>query len=163
MIDPTTGKAVGTPIEPTIVTGHGRSGTHWLAHVLNHFVDAQHEPVDYRVGGDIVVDCRLQYRVDELLKQGYRVMHLVRDGRDVVRSTDEFYKGAYPFDQLCGMWAMAVDNCKGLEVIKVEDITRPRDPSQGHRMSHWRDWPKDMTETFWDICGEGMRRHGYNP
>lgn len=146
----------------TVVTGHGRSGTHWLAHILSHFMVAEHEPAKLD-GLDVSVDCRQWNRVPELREAGHRVVHLVRDGRDVIRSTDRFYRGSYPFEELCKRWALAVDACMGLETVRFEDLTRPASASDGYQMAHWRDWPPEWHATFWDICGEAMRRHGYLP
>lgn len=144
---------------PLIVTGHGRSGTHWLTHVLGHFFDARHEPSDSN-GADVVVDCRLHRQVEQI-RDSHRVIHLVRDGREVVRSTHEFYKGRMSFEDACESWAAAVEACKGLEAVRLEDLIQKQADSHGYRLSHWREWPDSFTEAFWKICGEGMERHGY--
>ena len=144
-----------------IVTGHGRSGTHWLAHVLGHFVQAHHEPADYEQCEGIIVDCRLHNRIPRLLEQGHEVLHLVRDGRDVVRSTYEWARGARPFEELCAHWADVVDACEALPVVRFEDLTRAQAASGAYRMTHWTEWPDDMTEAFWRHCGAQMRRYGY--
>jgi hypothetical protein len=144
---------------PLIVTGHGRSGTHWLAYLLSHFVDARHEPD--QVEGDVVVDCRLVGRVPELVNAGHRVMHLVRDGRDVVRSTDAFYHGRNSFQFLCELWAETVDRCQGLPALRLEDLTLRSASTRRYLMPHWSEWEGEHTETFWRVCGEQMRRHGY--
>lgn len=144
---------------PLIVTGHGRSGTHWLAHVLGQFVDARHEP--QAVEGEVVVDCRLHDRVPRLRAEGYDLVHLVRDGRDVVRSKYEFYEGRTSFEDCCRDWALVVGRCADVRAVRLEDLTAKQAASRGYRLSHWREWPDEYTETFWRICGEHMRRHGY--
>lgn len=151
-------------MKPTIVTGKGRSGTHWLAHVLSHFADARHEPENYREGGEIIVDCRLWQQVERLRSEGYEVRHLIRDGREVVRSADQFYQGRNDFAELCESWAMVVDelDSKEVPVMRLRDLVRKQDASQGYRLSHWSEWPDYMTDTFWRICGDAMRRHGYD-
>ena len=145
--------------KPLIVTGHGRSGTHWLAYLMSHFFDAYHEPE--QIQGDIVVDCRLRSQAATLQRSGHRVMHLVRDGREVVRSTDAFYKGRHDFAFTCEMWADAVNLCRDFEFVRLEDIIRKAAYTQHYTLPHWTDWTEEQTETFWRICGEGMARHGY--
>ena len=144
--------------KPIIVTGSGRSGTHWLAGVLSHFMDARHESDE--LVGDIVVSCRLNQRVQEL-RGGHRVIHLIRDGRDVVRSQDTAYGGRRPFATTCQVWADIIDGCGDVEAVRLEDLTRPADASGRHLLPHWTEWGTDHTETFWRICGDQMRRHGY--
>jgi hypothetical protein len=151
-----------TVTPPLIVTGHGRSGTHWLAHVLGQFVDARHEPPDYR-DGEIVVDCRLHDRIPRLQAEGHNVVHLVRDGRDAVRSKHEFHEGRQSFESCCDDWALVTGRCADVRAVRLEDLTAKQAASRGYRLSHWREWPADYTETFWRICGDGMRRHGYTP
>ena len=143
----------------TIVTGHGRSGTHWLASVLGHFMDARHEPA-CQTGADVVVDCRAWRQREQYEAEGKRVVHLVRDGRDVVRSTHTYHGGG-SFNVACNEWAAAVDGCEGLETLRLEDLTRPAAKSSAYFLPHWADWPDDMTDEFWRICGDQMRRHGY--
>ena len=147
-------------MSPTIVTGHGRSGTHWLTSVLGHFMDARHEP-DHQAGADVVVDCKLWRQREKYEAAGQRMVHLVRDGRDVIRSRHAFYDGRDSFDVICQDWADVVDACDGLETLRLEDLTRPIAASSGYRMAHWTEWPDDDTDEFWRICGDQMRRHGY--
>ncbi len=142
-----------------IVTGSGRSGTHWLAHVLGHFVEAYHEPGHSR--GDVIVDCRRVNDISDLVRNGYRMMHLIRDGRDVVRSQYEASSGRKPFEVVCETWAGVIDVCSDLPAVRLEDLLAKQATYPSHRLPHWTDWPDDMTETFWRVCGEQMRRHGY--
>lgn len=150
-------------MKPTIVTGHGRSGTHWLAHVLDPFVGAVHEPENYEAVGDsgVVVDCRLRRRRAQLEREGYRIMHLIRDGRDVVRSTFSFYHGRHSFEYTCEEWAAAVDMCRELPTVRLKDLLGHQDQTQRHFLPHWTEWTAEQTDTFWRICGEQMERHGY--
>lgn len=145
------------------MTGSGRSGTHWLTSVLRHFVDARHEPEDYRLGGQVIVDCRLRTKAPQLAREGYRLLHLVRDGRDVVRSSDTFWEGSHDFESLCRDWASAIELCDGLETIRLKDLIAKQAASDGYRMPHWTEWTDEQTATFWRICGDGMRAHGYAP
>jgi hypothetical protein len=149
---------------PVLVTGHGRSGTHWLAGVLGHFVPTVHEPVDFPGDNiytqDIVVDCRLSRSMPELA-QNYRVVHLVRDGREVVRSAFEFYQGGQKFEDLCEGWASTVDVCRGVPYVRLRDLLKPVAVSHGYRLSHWKEWPADLTDKFWRICGKQMDHYGY--
>ena len=143
---------------PLIVTGSGRSGTHWLAHVLGHFVEAYHEPGHTR--GDVIVDCR---RVNEMpgILSRHRMMHLIRDGRDVVRSQYEASSGRKSFEAVCETWASVINVCGDLTTVRLEDLLAKQATYPSHRLSHWTEWDDDMTETFWRVCGEQMRRHGY--
>lgn len=145
---------------PLIITGHGRSGTHWLAYLLGHFFEAAHEP-ERTEGKDVVVDCRLRNQIPQLLATGHRVVHLIRDGREVVRSTHTFYQGRKSFREACEDWATAVDQCKGLEAVRLKDLARPAATSRVHILPHWAEWSEEETRIFWDICGEQMERHGY--
>ncbi len=145
---------------PTIVTGHGRSGTHWLARLLGHFIDARHEP-STQTGADVVVDCRAWRQREIYEREGRRLIHLVRDGRDVIRSTHTYQGGLDPFDRLCRDWTAAVDGCAGLETLRLEDLVSPVAKSSGYFMPHWSEWPPETTDTFWRICGDQMDRHGY--
>ena len=143
-----------------IVTGHGRSGTHWLASVLAHFMDARHEP-DGQTGADVVVDCRAWRQREQYEAAGQRMIHLVRDGRNVIRSRHTFNGGLESFDRICREWSEAVDGCDGLETLRLEDLTKPAAASTGHFITHWTEWPDEMTDEFWHLCGDQMRRHGY--
>jgi len=147
-------------VKPTIVTGSGRSGTHWLAHVLNYFMDARHEPEGYDAG-EIIVDCRARKKRKDLERDGHKLIHLVRDGRDVVRSAHTFWDGSYTFEEMCREWAQAVDQCAGMKTIRLRDIARPQASTSRYLLPHWSLWDEQMTDTFWRICGEQMRRHGY--
>ena len=144
-----------------VVTGHGRSGTHWLAHVMGQFIDASHEPADYKEGGDVVVDCRLWRRIPELQREGYKLVHLIRDGRAVVRSTHAFYGGSYDFRHCCLEWRDAVNACRELPTVRLKDLLAKQAPTQEYLIPHWKEWTPDMHGEFWSICGEAMRRHGY--
>ena len=150
---------------PVMVTGHGRSGTHWLAGVLGNFVPTIHEPADlsHEVirNYEVVVDCHLARHLPGIA-QDYPTVHLVRDGREVVRSAFEFYQGNRDFRELCDGWATTVRLCRGLPVVRLNDLLRPVAMSKGYRLSHWKEWPDDLTSTFWRICGTEMDHYGFN-
>jgi len=140
-----------------IVTGVGRSGSQWLAGVLGRFFDARHEPDT--LGGDIVVDSRLRVHVPAL-RDAHELTHLVRDGRDVVRSA----VGRHPewtFEDACRVWADGVDMCEGLPTVQLKDLLRAVDRTPRYALPHWREWTDEQAATFWAICGDQMRRHGY--
>lgn len=143
-----------------IVTGSGRSGTHWLAWVLSHFIDAYHEPSEIK--GDVVVDCRQAHRLPRLTTK-YRVVQLIRDGRDVCRSQFTAYSGRKPWEQVCKDWAGIVNACDDarLPVVRLEDLLERQDPSRKHIKPHHTLWTEEDAEVFWRHCGEIMVRHGY--
>ena len=146
---------------PTIVTGHGRSGTHWLTYVLEHFMDARHEPQDYEAGGDVIIDCRLRRRIPQLLGEGYNLLHLVRDGREVARSTHTFYAGTVPWDTCCREWAEAVLACQDLPMVKLEDLLAPQSQTKEYLLPHHSEWDAEHEDTFWQIAGGMMDLCGY--
>jgi hypothetical protein len=141
-----------------VVTGHGRSGTHWLAKTLGHFVDARHEPDE--IGGAVTVSAQLTQQMPRILKK-HTVVHLVRDGRDVVRSAYEFYGGNQSFEELCHGWADTIETMKDVRAVRLEDLLKPQAQTAKYRLTHWSEWPEDLHATFWTICGEAMKRHGY--
>lgn len=144
-----------------IVTGCGKSGTHWLAHVLGHFMEASHEPKE--IAGDVVVDCRLVGRAQELAA-GHRVIQLARDGRNVVRSRYASERmDLKSFEHGCKQWATAVGQCAGLETVRLEDLLQRQGASQSFSLPHWTDWPDEYTSAFWRICGDTMTTLGYGP
>ena len=143
-----------------VVTGSGRSGTHWLAHVLGQFIDARHEPAE--IGGDVTVCCRQATRLERIARQ-YRTMQLVRDGRDVCRSQFTAFGGRRDWERICRTWADVVTRCDdhGLRSVRLEDLLARQDASGAHLLPHWSEWSDEHTETFWMHCGDVMQRHGY--
>ena len=95
---------------PIIVAGCGRSGTHWLGNIMAQILGPEagaFEPNDPDRITDVVVDSRLRHRIKDF--DGRRIVHLVRDGRDVVRSLDNWQKRAgTQFQRTCEEWAEAV-------------------------------------------------------
>ena len=170
---------------PVIVTGCGRSGTHWLGFLLKRIfgpTGAAFEPPTYTMYEHVVVDSRLRHWAGKLKNDGHRIVHLVRDGREVVRSLDQWYRmhpclftdqngeqflvgdgTAPPFDALCHEWAQAIDKMDGSPILKLEDLTREsvRDSQSKHTLPHWTEWVEEQTETFWEICGTQMEKMGY--
>ena len=143
-----------------VVTGSGRSGTHWLAHVLGHFIEASHEPTE--IAGDVVVDCRQAQHLPEIA-ESQRCMQLIRDGRDVCRSQFTAYAGRRPWATICRDWARIVAACDdaGLRTVRLEDLLLRQDPSKAHIMPAHPEWSAETKATFWAECGEVMARHGY--
>jgi hypothetical protein len=89
---------------------------------------------------------------------------LVRDGRDVVRSLHQWHsthgKGE-TFETCCRQWAEAVDLMDGVPTIRLEDLTKPADPSSSYTLPHWREWNEETADTFWRICAHQMEEMGY--
>lgn len=143
------------------------------------------------------------------------IFHLVRDGRDVVRSTmarrtmtgeDPNTKNIKPteddlwynnwarmnrFERLCWYWDVEnrylhenIDsliqfeklisdfdyfNKKLLKPLDLniskeiweKEIKNPKNITKKHRIPHWREWDTEKLETFNKICGETMKKLGY--
>ena len=172
--------------KPIIITGCGRSGTHWLSNVLRRVLGSravQFEPGDYRMASEICVDSRLRFHANELAERGHHLIHLVRDGRDVVRSLDQWYRSHrwarrtysdgsvklygdvdhIPFPELCLEWKQAVDIMRHHKTIRLEDLSskKAKDSQSKYALPHWREWDEEMTDAFWDICGKQMEWMGY--
>ena len=171
---------------PIVVTGCGRSGTHWLARILASVLGPEavaHEPSDYTQFSDVVVDPRLRFHLDHLDSTGHPVIHLVRDGRDVVRSLHQWYQrhgcirtnsdgqavitgkhgDPISFEECCLEWQQAIDIMGHRTTVRVEDLSTPeaKDAQSSYVLPHWTEWDDEMTETFWSLCGDAMKRMGY--
>jgi len=155
---------------PVIVTGCGRSGTHWVGNIMERVFgpDGAFEPDSHRKIKTVVVDSRLRHNVRNMEAAGHKIVHLVRDGRDVVRSLDKWHwltgpSGPVDFTKCCDEWSDAIDVMDGYEIMRVEDLSTPetRDASDGHRFPHWTEWDEGLMDIFWNICGEQMTRMGY--
>jgi len=162
---------------PVIVTGCGRSGTHLIGHIMAQVFGegaGAFEPPDHRKIETVVVDSRLRRQIKDIERDGHRIVHLVRDGRDVVRSLHRWY--GYPgyedtepsakranFARLCNEWSEAVSMMEGYPIFRLEDLAskKVRDSNVGHNLPHWREWDDELTHDFWCICGDGMRKMGY--
>jgi len=173
---------------PVIVTGCGRSGTHWLGNIMHRvfgFPGAAWEPDNPTEIKTVVVDSRIRHKAVKMADQGYRVVHLVRDGREVVRSLDQWHRthgwmrrnygdGKWmtsfdadvpPFEDFCLEWADAVDTLAGQPTVRLEDLSssKAKDEQTAYAIPHWREWDDAMTTTFWELCGEQMAKMGYKP
>lgn len=156
------------PKRPVIVTGCGRSGTHWLGGVMKTILGegaGAFEPLHWKEISDVVVDSRLRHEARQLSAEGYRVVHLVRDGRDVVRSLHRWYRHwgntHRTFAACCEEWRDAVDMMADIQFVRLEDLTEPRDKADEHTLPHWTEWSREETQEFWMMCGDQMRRMGY--
>ncbi|MCA9260929.1 MAG: sulfotransferase [Planctomycetales bacterium] len=143
------------------------------------------------------------------------LLHVVRDGRDFVRSvcTRGTFAGAHPvytglrppldsewpkdwsalseFERACWMWANENSHLAAHvpTSLRFEDLvgsyeafadgvlaplqldvpraawdaarTRPDNASTGVQAPHWTEWTASQSDTFWSICGEQMKRYGY--
>ena len=182
-----------------LVTGMGRSGTTWLAHALREAtdLDAAHESRG-AVGefcacpGVVEVNSYWRFKVEQFRLQFPRavIVQLVRDGRDVVRSS----WGRHPewsFDEACGHWVEANRLVGPFADVtfRLEDLTAPAhmsrallcshfgvdyvpgrwtpllsQPKNGtghHPVEHWNDWKPFRRRRFRTLCGETRARLGY--
>ena len=155
---------------PVIVTGCGRSGTHWLGHIMERVFgpEAAFEPDNHRKIKTVVVDSRLRHKVKNMDAAGHKIVHLVRDGRDVVRSLDKWHwltgpSGPIDFVKCCKEWSDAIDMMRGYEIVRIEDLSTPesRDASDSHRFPHWTEWGEGLMDIFWANCGDQMESMGY--
>lgn len=150
--------------KPIIVTGCGRSGTHWLGAIMEavHGVGAGgFEPTEITDLSEVVVDSRIRKRALDLANQGHRVVHLARDGRDVARSIHRFFAGTRSFEACCEEWAAAVDMMANLPVMRLEDLVKPGDPSGEHLIPHWTEWSDERNRIFWSRAARQMEALGY--
>lgn len=182
-----------------LITGMGRSGTTWLAHALNAATDLDvgHESREY-VGefcacpGTVEVNSYWRFKVEQFRLEHPRavIIQLVRDGRDVVRSS----WGRHPewsFDEACQHWVRANELVGPFAdaTFRLEDLTagkhmsrvllcshlgvdyvpgkwaplldQPKNASPRHNVSAYDDWPEERRERFWLLCGPTMAKLGY--
>lgn len=144
-----------------------------------------------------------------------KLLHLVRDGRDVIRSMysretmkpraydtrriypreNDPWRDEWPrmlrFEKLCWYWMVEnkyLRECIGktihfekiileydyfkknvlkplnLEISREtweEIINKPKNATVSHKLPHWSKWDKRTKEAFERICGEEMRKSGY--
>ena len=179
-----------------LVTGMGRSGSLWTATALRECcgVDARHESVRQIEDIDHVeVNTKLVLSVPEDYRdivEGLVLVHLVRDGRDVVSSVLDRHP-KYGFKEACYAWAVrnsyildlvpddrrfqlehlvqsgfemdAFSHKLGgyLSIQLWEDMRERRINAGDHGYPYWREWGTMQTNAFWEICGETMDNCGY--
>lgn len=157
--------------KPIIVAGCGRSGTHWLGNIFRTIMGrerAGHEPAEYgshqwkALHMDVIVDSRLRRYISELKADGCRILHLTRDGRDVVRSLMTWHAGRRTFEQCCLEWRDAINAMTEFPQVKLEDLVRPKDARE-HVFPAWQEWTDEQRDMFWRICERPMERLGYLP
>jgi len=171
--------------KPIIVTGCGRSGTHWLGNIMQEVLGADNaawEPFDHKSVAQVVVDSRLRADIDQIRSDGHEIVHLVRDGRDVARSLYQWYTGnqcvrtnsdgtitntlqgeLVPFSECCLEWRDAIDIMGDHRVLRIEDLStaRVKDSQPSFTVPHWTQWNEETTDRYWKLCGSQMRRMGY--
>jgi hypothetical protein len=154
------------------VAGCGRSGTHWLGGIMEQILGkgaGAFEPQDYAAISDVVVDSRLRRRIQPLKDNGHRIIHLVRNGHDVVRSLFAWYsrgrkvEGNLLFEQCCREWADALEMMAEFPHVRLEDLTQPGDKTNDvdHRMPPFAEWDEKRKLVFFNHCHHGMERYGY--
>lgn len=240
--------------KPFLVTSTGRTGTVWLADLLDKAEGAcvMHEPMikeqydhaqalmrpettipylrDFRLRdmalrargsgasryGEVNSALRRHIVALQKLVPEFRIVHLVRDGRDVVTSVlnrarltekDMVYKSmAKPpynippaewsamdrFEQICWLWAnenmfmrenveysarfediMSSFSCFESQILKplelsvgesiwMESVERPLNATASKKHGGYSTWSEAQKETFWRICGNEMKVHGYS-
>lgn len=182
-----------------LVTGMGRSGSKWTAHALSTAteLDARHESRNKigefcRCPGSVEVNSYWRYGLKRF-RQTFplaRIVHLVRDGRDVVRSA--MSRKDWTFEAACDYWTEAVHLVEPVATftVQLERLTSPdehyerlklciafgadydpqawapllfdvRNETRAHAFAHWTMWDDATTRTFWDRCGDAMREVGY--
>lgn len=173
----------------------GRSGTMWLAEAITaaSTVDAHHESIQPdgelgNIGPGVEVSSLLRHRINEI-KATYNVpiVHLVRDGRMVVRSALN-RNPHMSFVEACHGWNGAVWRLSFHPHYRLEDLTTKVeifcefcarfgvdcsedawDLIRGDKMNatesfgvdHHTRWPLAWQDAFWSICGPMMRHYGY--
>lgn len=119
-----------------IVLAMGRSGTMWVAAALaeSGSLDARHESseswVDWGSWGEVEVNSFLWNDVDEIRRvfPGMPIIHLVRDGRDVVRSVMNRPRPGRTLEQACKMWCIRNATIRKAihkrDRFRLEDLTK---------------------------------------
>ena len=179
------------------VLAHGRSGTGWVATALWECagLDARHEWMGRRPGpgyGGVEVNSYLRAWVPELRTRwpSAVLVHLVRDGRDVVRSVMSRHPGPLSFRRRAARWAYLNRRLMDLpHRFRLEDLTAhyhvfrqlalllgAKDVDEGRwfRLARQRvnsterhtfpavlDWPPERRADFWDEAGATMTELGY--
>lgn len=181
-----------------LITGMGRSGTTWTARTLASAagLDARHETVPFPHLGKIrhiEVNSMLVWAVGSFMDHPpVTTIHLVRDGRDVVRSACERNPGT-PFRKWLWEWtsknAHMLNEVPAKNRYRIEDLIGD-DPSHFERLAgvfgakvdreawqaarakpenagpglfpRWQQWPDSLTREFWKVAGEVMEACGYS-
>lgn len=171
----------------------------WLATTLRRAgaVAAHHERIGPygdlgQLNGGVEVNSHLRKRVAEIERvyPDADIIHLVRDGRDVVRSLLT-RKPKTGFIGACKIWRDANDMLldHDLPLARIEDLSDDFDAFANlvktfdgapDRMAwgvlkdtkinrtgqylcpHWSEWEGYYTDTFWEIAGEIMTECGYD-
>jgi len=123
---------------PAFVLAMGRSGTLWLARTLRETagLDARHESTEMCRDmtnlpmGAVEVNSFLWDCVPFIRKRWSNhvvLVHLVRDGRNVVRSMMGRYRRGRTFEGCCEEWAkrnrLLADEIPGHQRFRLEDLT----------------------------------------
>lgn len=176
-----------------LVTGTGRSGTLWTATALRECcgVDARHESVRRIEDIDHVeVNSRFVTEIRSEHAERLVLVHLVRDGRDVVSSILD-RRPECGFKEACYAWTIRNQHVMALvpddRRFQLERLVQLRtdmdalsstlggrlDPqlwekaryevlnTGGRSYPYWREWGTMQTDAFWEICGETMVACGY--
>lgn len=182
---------------PVIVMGCMHSGTSWLAQTVDRIdgwhghhelgKNARKQLIESKdLGRHFEVDSRLVEHIPKLRRvyPEARLVHLIRDGRKVVRS---LMNGVgMTFELACEWWVNAVQKCdaESLPTVRLEDllagpgafnrlgiaipedvwrdaVANPVNATKEHKLPPHEEWTDEQTETFWRICGDVMGRHGY--
>jgi hypothetical protein len=186
-----------TVATPGLITGMGRSGSMWTAAALRECagIDARHETVPFPHVGKIrhvEVNSLFAWAVGSWMAHpAIPIVHLVRDGRDVVRSACERNPGT-PFARWVWEWTSKNDHMLAHVPadfrFRIEDLVG-EDPERMRKLAaifggeldeaSWREfkaqpqnagpgtfpgwdrWTEAMTQDFWRIGGDVMERCGY--
>lgn len=178
--------------------GHGGSGTTWVAYALRGAcgVDARHESMGREPGedfGGVEVNGRLWNRVPQIRNRfpGTPVVHLVRDGRRVVRSVLS-RRPDYTLSEACWGWVRKNREVAG-EIpehlrFRLEGLTSERRAFAGlarvfgaaadrdawrdlkdrrvneteHAVPPFAEWDRESRDTFYRYCGPMMTWMGYD-
>jgi hypothetical protein len=180
------------------IIGHGRSGSLWLATVLKEATDLEvrHESMGHELTqgfAGVEVNSHLWNHHIEIRKlfPEARLIHLVRDGRLVVRSIMT-RRPSWTFSEACTHWVTRTT--PSLHLIsddyrfRLEDLTtdflefrclgfacqaktlnfKVWERLRGEVINHkkhafpaYPNWDRKARTIFWGICGKTMKRLGY--
>lgn len=181
---------------PALITGMGRSGSMWLAHALKSCcgLDARHESVHRRHPDPwqhVEVNTFLAWHPGGNKAWLPLTFHLVRDGRDCIRSCIPRHPYR-AFDYWVWEWTGRNESLLAKvpdeRRVRLEDLISTPEPlaricgmlggtfneaaweSQRHKKRNetpsglpapFDEWPQPRKDLFWRVCGPTMERLGY--